>query len=188
MSNPGYVFNSIMEINSTIKRLPKSAPRYPGELSGRVGRRGRGQEGGLGGLHEEALDDLLRREPAAHSLAVRPNNGSDEMNDPEWEQLIDKAKQSDQVLKQGGKKRSDACLNLLCALISPICLAIGFTLTSPLAELLVFSVWGLGGLFSLGVLAAYGYTNNVSHKIKEAALSFMLGNLLVTFAFVLKPT
>ncbi len=52
----------------------------------------------------------------------------------------------------------------------------------------MFPVWCLGGLGSLGILAAYSFTNGVSYRAKEGALCFLLGNLFVFFVFLLKPT
>lgn len=110
------------------------------------------------------------------------------MNDQQWEHFVEKANGDDQILRQGKAKQVDTRLNVLCALISPTCLFLGFLLPSNWAELILFPVWGLGGLVALGVLATFAYTNNVSHKMKEAALSFLLGNLVVFFVFTLKPT
>ncbi|HEY0076175.1 MAG TPA: hypothetical protein VGB77_18885 [Abditibacteriaceae bacterium] len=50
------------------------------------------------------------------------------------------------------------------------------------------TIWLGGGLWAFVTLIAYGYSNKVTHQKKEAALSFLLGNLLVFFVFVLKPT
>lgn len=110
------------------------------------------------------------------------------MNDQEWEQHIQKATEEDKSLKQVVVKQSSAKLNFFLALLSPTCFFLAFFLPSNWAEWLVFSVSGLGGLCSLGILATYAYNNNVTHKTKEAALSFLLGNLFVFFAFLLKPT
>jgi len=110
------------------------------------------------------------------------------VNDQQWEQQVEKDRQQDEALKQVVVKQTSAKLNLFFALLSPICLFLAFFLPSNWAELLVFSVWGLGGLCAVGILVIYAYTNNVSHKAKEATLSFLLGNMFVFFVFLLKPT
>ena len=93
----------------------------------------------------------------------------------------------EQTKTQMPDKQSNAKSNIGFALLSPLCLLLAFFLPSSLAELIVFSNLLIGGLLAFGILVAYGYTNTVSHQKKEAALSYLLGNLLVFFVFLLKP-
>jgi hypothetical protein len=85
-------------------------------------------------------------------------------------------------------KDSSVLGRFLFALLSPACLLLAFFLPSKVGEYLLLAVWGGGGVCAIALLAVYAYTDKVSHRIKEATLCFLLGNLLVFFVLLLKPT
>jgi len=83
---------------------------------------------------------------------------------------------------------STGMLSIFLALLSPACFLLAFIFPGDGTAILFFTVWLGSGLWAIGTLIAYGYSNKVKHQFKEAALSLLLGNLLVFFVFILKPT
>lgn len=102
-----------------------------------------------------------------------------------WEAFVDNAK-ADQAMYQTPDTTSDWRLNVAMAAIPPVFLVLGYV-SPQLFESISFAVWGLGAVAALVVLAAYGWTSSVSHKGKEAALSYLLGDLLVLGLILLNP-
>jgi hypothetical protein len=113
------------------------------------------------------------------------------MNDEEWRIFVDKAERK---LKSGmqpshsSRQKSDVLLNVFLVTLSPFCLLLVFLFPGDGGSIVLATIWLGGGLWAFVTLIAYGYSNKVTHQKKEAALSFLLGNLLVFFVFVLKPT
>ena len=109
------------------------------------------------------------------------------MDDQQWQQYVAQAIQDDQARHEKIVEKGDAKLNVLLALFSPMCFFLAFWLPRDWGAWLVFSVWFGDGLCSLIILMLYAYTRKVPYKIKEAALSFLLGNMFVFLAFCVKP-
>ncbi len=110
------------------------------------------------------------------------------MNDEQWQRAIEAARREDETRQEPDNEAGDTRINFFCALSSPLCLWLAFQLPPDWGVRLVFAVWFLGGLVALIVLAFSAYTRNVSHKIKEAALCFLLGNGFVFLVWLSKPT
>jgi hypothetical protein len=113
------------------------------------------------------------------------------MNDEEWRIFMDKAERrlkSENAASRSSRQKSDVPLNVFLAALSPFCLLLAFLFPGDGGIVVLATIWIGGGLWAFVTLIAYGYSNKVTHEIKEAALSFLLGNLLVFFVFVLKPT
>lgn len=103
----------------------------------------------------------------------------------EWESLVESAK-CEQARQEPREKKVNPRLNIIFILTPSFFFLLGF-LFPNFFELLAFLVWILGGICSLCILAVYSWTNLLSYKVKEAALSFFLGDLLVFGLILLKP-
>lgn len=107
--------------------------------------------------------------------------------DEEWEQQVAQAKQESQEQLRLEQPRSfNRKLRACLFMTPPAVLLLAFCWPKPL-ESLAFAVWLGGGLVAFGVLVSYACSNNVSHGAKEAALSFLLGDLVVFGLLLLKP-
>jgi hypothetical protein len=77
-------------------------------------------------------------------------------------------------------------LNLILLAAPIISFVLGYFMPDYF-ELLAFLVCIVGGFCSFILLGVYGYTNYISVRFKEAALYFLLGDLVLVFMVLLKP-
>lgn len=107
--------------------------------------------------------------------------------DEEWEKNVMQAEQS---LREGARLASSQNSNWklnICLFLLPLAVfALALFLPRQL-EGLAFAIWIIGGAIAFAVLIVYANSNKVSYTTKEAALSFILGNLIVFGLFLLNP-
>jgi len=106
----------------------------------------------------------------------------------DWEQIVAASQAELQARHAPVSARGNHWLNAALFLISPLCMLVAFLLPYHVTALVLWVAWGLGGLWAFLVIGAFALSLSVSTEAKEAALSFLLGDLFVFFIFLLKPT
>ncbi len=106
----------------------------------------------------------------------------------QWEEAISQAerKMREEQSRVQQPRVSNRKLNCCLFVVPLLTLLLGYLFPKQL-ESLAFAVWLGGGFFAFGALAFYATSKKVSHEVKEAALSFLLGNLVVFGLLMLKP-
>ena len=84
------------------------------------------------------------------------------------------------------KAKTDGRLNASLFVLPLITLVLGY-LWGTSFEAIAMLIWIGGGIYAFGLLMQYAYSDSVPPRIKEAALWFLFGDLLVFFIFCLKP-
>jgi len=108
--------------------------------------------------------------------------------DKQWNHHISQAKQN--LLAEQTRIQQSPVFNWklnTCLFIIPLATLALALFWLQQCELLAFAIWFIGGLCAFGVLIIYATSNKVSPAVKEAALSFLLGNLIVFGLFLLNP-